>query len=650
LAQRNDIDSRIVRYEIDNGTMFSRFADMVTGTEPATGGAPAAEPATDTVMSPLSASENEEAAAKPDAVMSPVSLISSDDKKDDTDTLPPSDIDTKDEQKDSEMGEKESEKGEKESEKGEKDVATGTAAPATPEDVNTKFAVEANAALSTAAESGLPYDAASAHRALDEYRAFNNAHATVSPISATCEKDDEKDDEKDGEDEKSGDDDKKSDEGGEASESDKSEVFVAKDVYTTSAFTVTTCKQYDNAATTPQRLKLGEKIHDGKGRNFVIVKSDLPHDRLHELVKDLGDGQITAQFEGFSASLIGKKDKEKRIEVPNDCELLSTTGKKERFNMSNAQKVMKTFETSTAIGNIRLVSADSKLPAFEELVAEIGDLDKDQMNAYLAQAQLDKDNGEASKVQLGALKVEKRLKSYSESKMAHDMVVFVNEFDGPEYPRDYPDLDLKGFYWDHVTRKLVKITLKELMASPIYWTRSILLIGMAGAGKSDLTRALGKRLTERHGYTEFTFSKNLELMGRLYKRLDNMGAYCFADIDMIAKGKKMTAQTFKSFFDVKELGNAIPCNYHPWSTTPKRPKIISINSPDWFKQWNLGCLHKLYEQKLDEVNKCNSDEEAILRRVIIMKVDKLLFKPDEVKDFSAEEMKQFEADLAKEQS
>jgi hypothetical protein len=435
---------------------------------------------------------------------------------------------------------------------------------------------------------------------------------------------------------------------GEASESEKSEVFKSDPLYTSSAFNVVTAKKWQHQGA-PLNLRLGEKSADGKGRSFIILTGKQSIDELYDIGQGLGSGCIAAECVGFNAVLI-YKSKEDRITAPEGCEMRATTKKGERFNMSNVKSTMTLFEGGTSVGSMEMCEASSKvLPTFNEIIAEIGLYDKEKLNSFLADAKLKQKNGDAEPLHLGALAIEKRIKEWiTVHRGASEMIIFMDDYDGKIFPRDFKNAEkLKGIYFDEVTRKICEITLGQAMNSPAFLKRAIILVGRAGSGKSSLIRALAYEACERYDFNQFVFSKDTESMGLIYQRLASCGAFAFADCDMKGRGKQLSLNALKNFFDSEEEGSGIPAFWHPWSMGKYRPRFLAINARNWFKDNKMEFMQLLMDKDEKAINKLDEDKIGVVRRAIIFEVKDMLRETEGKPDYANELQAYFDKGMAK---
>ena len=191
--------------------------------------------------------------------------------------------------------------------------------------------------------------------------------------------------------------------------------------------------------------------------------------------------------------------------------------------------------------------------------------------------------------------------------------------------------------WNHITETIDESTLGVVMNTVKCRQKSVLFVGAAGAGKDNLLCALAALCCKRQGVETFMESDGLDPFGAATKAglTERQGAFVMNDVEL-----KTKLQGRLSLEDVKHLLNVekpaqFNARYGNAILPACRPRLLSMNCgklPDgavdwsaWFVREELPFVAHLLSGTVSEIRALGEDQKAVLRRMIVVKIDKPLF-------------------------
>jgi hypothetical protein len=230
----------------------------------------------------------------------------------------------------------------------------------------------------------------------------------------------------------------------------------------------------------------------------------------------------------------------------------------------------------------------------------------------------------------------------------------VHRYDQPgtydlEYPRDFLNLEgVRGIMWDDLTDTIVEPTLQEIVEKGLMSYRSLILMGLAGGGKTFLQHALLRRAcraTQRgdERRDNYVYLKQIDPLGQLTlsDTMKSAAGLALADFEMKSQlNLRLNTEHAKALFDVTEPLQ-IPCRYSVGMFAKGRPRIFSVNTGDdetgamdpcdWFKKQGLDFVELLFNKDLKGIRELKSEhKKGVLRRIMLVYLDRRIIKDDVV--------------------
>ena len=145
---------------------------------------------------------------------------------------------------------------------------------------------------------------------------------------------------------------------------------------------------------------------------------------------------------------------------------------------------------------------------------------------------------------------------------------------------------------------------------------------MADAGQAELIKALGAHISEETIKTSLCQTSDLDAFGTMTRNgvISTAGAFCLDDPTMKAKGRYLSKEAKKKFFDVQN--NCQFAASYAGACLPRHvARLISAN-PKWFEHNKMKAAQKLY--KKENITDLDEDSKAGLRSITIFPVDGFL--------------------------
>jgi hypothetical protein len=286
---------------------------------------------------------------------------------------------------------------------------------------------------------------------------------------------------------------------------------------------------------------------------------------------------------------------------------------------------------------------------WERAVEYIADFDEKIWISLIANAEGKKaDKMQLSEVEHNMLIYRGRLEAHLKPRFEAAMLVRVAATTRPDLSEFLSSVkQLETLEWDYIAGAIAKSDLGTVINSVKCRQKSVLFIGVAGAGKDNLLCALAALCCKRQGVETFMESDGLDPFGAATKAglTERQGAFVMNDVELTTK-----LQGRLSLEDVKHLLNVekpaqFNARYGNAILPPNRPRIFSMNcgklddgSVDWsvwFVREELPFVAHILSGSADVARALGEDEKAVLRRMVIVKVDQPLFNTARVSSATA---------------
>jgi hypothetical protein len=226
---------------------------------------------------------------------------------------------------------------------------------------------------------------------------------------------------------------------------------------------------------------------------------------------------------------------------------------------------------------------------------------------------------------------------------------------------EYPDAvkQLVTLDFNHVTGKVEKDTLQNIMNGTKCLKKAIFLIGDAGAGKDYLLNALAALNCKRCDLATFMVSDALDPYGAATKAglTGQQGAFVCNDGELKSTlHGRLSAEEVKKLFNVEQVGTynarygtaqlpqGIPRLFSVNSSlavvgglgTQPTESVGSVNYAAWFEKEGIGYVKHLLDEKADAILKLGAAERAVVRRIVVVKVPGRLFSVSATGSFESD--------------
>ena len=261
----------------------------------------------------------------------------------------------------------------------------------------------------------------------------------------------------------------------------------------------------------------------------------------------------------------------------------------------------------------------------------------------MGNAKLNEMYGKQSPLEKAMLKIEGKLKEFVEANAnAENNIVKKSEV-LLQYPKDFVDgigdTLLRGL--DHNTRKFYTIPLKDYVLSKVSMNKFLWVIGLAGLGKTQLLRSLGREFSAQLGLPTFLLTDSYDSMGVLTRSHKmNQGAIIFDDAKFEVKlNEKLTLMDMIAITSVF-TACSVNCRYHAGIMPKNHPRLAGLNpTRDYDGGNNFGGLfeeagfHGLAALARGDEKwfaSCPEQEVAIARRSLVMIVKSSILPPSTI--------------------
>ena len=213
------------------------------------------------------------------------------------------------------------------------------------------------------------------------------------------------------------------------------------------------------------------------------------------------------------------------------------------------------------------------MPSFAETCAELSNVDTAGFRELHADAVRARVLKNMTPLQTSIVTMHMALKEWVSCKEEADSMVHHMDKPGPHFLDDFKRdtiLNLRGVHYE--AREGIKaVTLKEAMYEeqgpgkpPLLYSKTLIFVGVAGAGKSELIHGLCRECCQRRQKTRYGMSGSIDPYGLMTKSgmIKELGAIGLYDFEMKAKlDHWLSMEEAKGMLYVKERAH-IGARYH----------------------------------------------------------------------------------------
>ena len=322
---------------------------------------------------------------------------------------------------------------------------------------------------------------------------------------------------------------------------------------------------------------------------------------------------------------------------------------------ANNDEILKVAESvfkdgRTVYGNLSFKETETEAAGeynMTELKARFMYSTKDALNTFLGDAKLNRTGDRATSLEIAALTVASELRTFvGEMNEAMVLVQKVHAPNARRIPDDFmPDImKLTGVVWNYITGSVEDFTLDKWLNElniHNYLRTTLVLVGKAGCGKSELAMAVARELCQRHDKERFGFVKNLDAVGRLTMAgvTAQLGTVVFADFDLKSRlnSEPLSSEEVKAMMDPNESGG-YTCRHHDAILEKWCARVWTVNSSAgagaagedycaWFrKQRHVASLDAMVRRDAVWLASAGADDLAIARRAFVVKIETPVFE------------------------
>lgn len=384
-------------------------------------------------------------------------------------------------------------------------------------------------------------------------------------------------------------------------------------------------------------------IGQARHREWVVLKTPrgMTVQEAFDMVLPMGPvamivgGFMVPRKRYLSVAVLARKARTARFNPPAGWQLCSLGGSRAwardvvdnvHFFLRHASKGITTIASDAVV-------ADAPI-RFEDIQEFLTPMNGQEFQMYMANARLAVVDRTANTMQRKIAAIASNVTAWFQVKETGKECVF--RFDSPgefEYPRDFNGAasNMIGVYYEDGVVK--EITLNQFFSSRLMISRSVWLVGGAGAGKSKLSHALGRKMCRMSdGLTQYFLGKAIDPMGDLTRQgiMSKMAAVVLTDFELVSRlNQRLTSDQVKALLDCEE-SPMIFCRYHNAVLPARRPRIFAINSGltaeghvdygAWFRNEGVPILSSLVNRDAQGIRRYSADEQAVLRRTVIFPV------------------------------
>ena len=356
-------------------------------------------------------------------------------------------------------------------------------------------------------------------------------------------------------------------------------------------------------------------------------------------------GCIVAEFDGGTYALVFK-ERNREFKTRQECYALCDA----RVSHAVVEAACAWFTTSENIRNVevqRKYTDDQEMPDFEDACELLKDTSIGDFGALHANALKAKKYKRCTPIQEAILTYTADLKDFMHAKEDAESMVFKTASPGPHFLHDFKRstvLGLEGVHFES-DGSIRVTTLRDAISQPqsvtkppLYLTKTLIFVGLAGGGKSEYMHALAREFCKRKAKPCYGFSASIDPYGLMTKsgKMKDLGCICLYDFTLVSRLDHLLGrEEVKGLLYTKERAH-VPARYHQCILYEWVPRVWSVNygvddrgnvdKTEWFTSQGLPALAALLKRDAAAINSGGEHDKAIARRALIFCVDENLFE------------------------
>jgi len=357
-------------------------------------------------------------------------------------------------------------------------------------------------------------------------------------------------------------------------------------------------------------------------------------------------GCIVADFNEGAYALVFK-ERNREFRACEECYSLCAA----RVSHTIVQAACALFLSAPHIRDVELhrkgPAANEEMPDFEDACELLKDTSLGDFSALHANALKAKRYKRCTPLQEALLTYPADLKEFMHAKQDAESMIFKATSPGPHFLNNFKRatvLNMEGMHYEndgaiHITTLRDAISRPQSPTKPpLYLTKTLIFVGLAGGGKSEFMHALAREFCQRNGKACYGFSASIDPYGLMTKsgKMRDLGCVCLYDFTLTSRLDHLLGrEEIKGLLYTKERAH-VPARYHTAILYEWVPRIWSVNygvddrgqvdKTEWFTSQGLPALAALLRRDATAINSGGEHDKAIARRPVIFCVDENLFE------------------------
>ena len=436
-------------------------------------------------------------------------------------------------------------------------------------------------------------------------------------------------------------------------------------------FTVVSCPKREEMLGFLRNSQTGEELDNVKSREWIALKPtdpDVTVEQLYETARKLSTYVVAAEFQDGMFAIAKKPySKDKKCIPEGTVAVAAFEGKLSvekvviaiQHFMKNSRRFVSNMEMEAKIVKVEIDKLEDVLDKLKDVHPH--DLDTWTAAAKRARASKHVEEPEMKGLYEGIMTQIEEVKShFKEVEMAQLVVNRIKDkrtwdINGDLWSDCDKAKDTKGWSWSPTDKIFPEMTLDEFMNSPAHLNMSALLVGVGGAGKTQIMHSMGKTCCIRYNMQLYCYAKALDPYGALTRAgvTGQSAFFGFSDFDLnTLLNEGLSTEEVKSLFDCQE-GGSHRARYHVATYPRKTTKAFAFNvEPDkmaeMFFNMNLPAFANLCNKDRTKMMQMSLTDQAIARRVAIFPVYDTLVSDQQITTLKENDQKTVDVGLDRE--
>lgn len=357
-------------------------------------------------------------------------------------------------------------------------------------------------------------------------------------------------------------------------------------------------------------------------------------------------GCIVAQFEGGTYALVFK-ERNREFKACQECFCLCEG----RVSHAVVGAACALFTSCKHVRNIEVHKKGpddgEEMPDFEDACELLGEISSGAFNALHANALKARKYKRCTPLQEGILTYTPDLKDWLHAREDAESMIFKTTDPGPHFLNDFKRDTVLGLKGVHFEREggIQMTTLREAISAPqsatkppLYLTKTLIFVGRAGDGKSEIMHGLSREFCQRKGKTCYGFSASIDPYGLMTKsgKIKELGCVSLYDFSLTSRLDQLLGrEESKGLLYTKERAH-VPARYHQaifyewvprmWSVNYGMDESGGVDKAEWFSSQGLPALAALVNRDAPGIERGGEHDIATARRAVIFCVDENLYE------------------------